>query len=212
MVGHALYPDLVAQYAGYVGEPTEVIIPHLILNAVHPMIGILLIATMAAIVVSTADSFLLTPATNLVNDVWKRFFDKNLSGAREVLILRFRGSRSRYLGLFLGYAVHTDSRGGVIRIYDVRRSNKHRRCWLRSSGNGQRQPLESRRIATGMLMTILWQSVIQGGLDAESWGAMDAVIPAMVASVAVLVGVSFATPAPDRAKWEPFFRTDSTSS
>jgi SSS family transporter len=38
-----------------------------------PWLGALLLATVVAVIVSTADSYLLSPATSLVRDVWERF-------------------------------------------------------------------------------------------------------------------------------------------
>ncbi|MFC2173332.1 sodium:solute symporter, partial [Acidobacteriota bacterium] len=70
--GHALYPDMASLYP-LLENPSEVIIPHLIMHSLPPVIGALLLAAVAAIIVSTADSFLLTPATNLHHDVWERF-------------------------------------------------------------------------------------------------------------------------------------------
>jgi len=70
--GRILSPDLAARYPE-LANPSELIVPHLILTTLHPAIGILLLAATAAIIVSTADSFLLTPAVNVQHDLWERF-------------------------------------------------------------------------------------------------------------------------------------------
>ncbi len=59
------------------------------------IIGLLLVSTMMAIIVSTADSFLLIPATNLTRDVYQRYIN---SGASERQIIFI----SRVLVLVLG--------------------------------------------------------------------------------------------------------------
>ena len=59
-------------------------------------LGLLLVSTMMAIIVSTADSFLLIPATNLTRDVYSRYINPF---AREKQILLI----SRLLVLILGF-------------------------------------------------------------------------------------------------------------
>ena len=51
-------------------------------------LGIVLVCGAAAIVVSTANSFLLTPATSLIRDVYQRFVDPSIGGARVVVLTR----------------------------------------------------------------------------------------------------------------------------
>ncbi len=56
-------------------------------------------------------------------------------------------------------------------------------------------------IVLGTVVTIAW-NVAQG----LGWkNDLDAVYPALVASVASLIGVSLITPRPDPSKWKPFF-------
>ena len=51
-------------------------------------VGCLLMASIAAIVTSTATSFLLVPSTNLVRDVYQRFFKPDLSDRASVILSR----------------------------------------------------------------------------------------------------------------------------
>ena len=60
-------------------------------------------------------------------------------------------------------------------------------------------------IATGTAVTIAWSLAARRGMfEATAWAEVDAVIPAIVASVAALVLVSLGTPKPERERWEPF--------
>ena len=75
---------------------SESVLPAIARFAKLPLIiGLLLVSTMMAIIVSTADSFLLIPATNLTRDVYQKHI--NIS-ATEAQILFF----SRILVIVLG--------------------------------------------------------------------------------------------------------------
>ena len=70
-------------------EGSESVIPAIAKHGGLPLvIGLLLVSTMMAIIVSTADSFLLIPATNLTRDVYQRYMDPGASERRVLLISR----------------------------------------------------------------------------------------------------------------------------
>ena len=64
---------------------SETIVVRVALDVVPAMVGILLVCGAAAIIVSTANSFLLTPATNLMRDVYQRFVNPKVAD-REILL------------------------------------------------------------------------------------------------------------------------------
>lgn len=74
-------------------DGSEQVIPNLAVNGLPLFLGLLLVGTMMAIIVSTADSFLLIPATNLTRDVYQRFWPNN--SEKSVLFV----SRMLVLGL-----------------------------------------------------------------------------------------------------------------
>jgi SSS family solute:Na+ symporter/sodium/proline symporter len=75
---------------------SESVIPAIAIHGGLPLIiGLILVSTMMAIIVSTADSFLLIPATNLTRDVYQKYINKNATEKKVILI-------SRMLVLFLG--------------------------------------------------------------------------------------------------------------
>ena len=53
-------------------------------------------------------------------------------------------------------------------------------------------------IVAGTVITVVWNLL---GIE-----TVDAVYPALAVSLAALIGVSLATPAPAVEKWKPFFR------
>jgi len=69
-------------------EASEAIVISVALQALPTVVGIVLVCGASAIVVSTANSFLLTPATNLMRDVYQRFINPDVSGAQVLLYTR----------------------------------------------------------------------------------------------------------------------------
>jgi len=69
-------------------EASEAIVISVALQALPTVVGIVLVCGASAIVVSTANSFLLTPATNLMRDVYQRFINPDVSGTQVLLYTR----------------------------------------------------------------------------------------------------------------------------
>jgi SSS family solute:Na+ symporter/sodium/proline symporter len=207
VAGRGMFPNIAELYPD-VANASEVVIPHMIISSVHPALGVVLVAALAAVIVSTADSFLLTPATNIVNDIWKRFFQPTLDGSREIIVLRsvvvglgvWAFIQVQFFPNILAAALYAYTMYGAAITPAVLAAF----FWKRASVAGG-----VASIATGMTVTLLWQWFIQPRLDPGGVGMFDAVIPAGISSVAVLVLVSFATPAPAREKWEPFYKGQS---
>ena len=82
---------------GLGAQDSEAIAVRVALDVLPTALGVLLVAGAAAIIVSTATSFLLTPATSLTRDVYQRFV-KPTAGDRELLLL------TRSLVVALGFA------------------------------------------------------------------------------------------------------------
>ena len=59
-------------------------------------LGLILVSTMMAIIVSTADSFLLIPATNLTRDVYQRYIHPG-ADEKQVLLSRCVKQKMRLL-------------------------------------------------------------------------------------------------------------------
>jgi SSS family solute:Na+ symporter len=214
--GHALYPDLAARYPE-LGNASEALIPYVIVHALHPAFGALLLAAVAAVIVSTADSFLLTPATNLQHDVYERFLR---AGIRKRLLRRLpeEPTEGERVWLLRGIVVLL----GIWAFLQV--------TWFRSVlqaalyaytmyGAGvtpailgaffwkRATPLAGAfSVGMGMAATLLWEFVVQPALGGSVLGTVDPVIPAVLLSVGTLIAVSLLgkPPAPDR--WRPFFQ------
>ena len=71
---------------GLSAQDSEAIAVRVAVDVLPTFFGVLLLAGAAAIIVSTATSFLLTPATSLTRDVYQRFINPTV-GDRELLVL-----------------------------------------------------------------------------------------------------------------------------
>jgi len=188
---------------------SENIIPTIARDAVPLFIGMLLVATMMAIVVSTADSFLLVPATNLTRDVYQRFIAPGAPERRVVFI-------ARALVLVLGFVAYllVDQFPTILAaaytaylVYGagITPSLLAAFLWKRATGAGAVASL-----LTGAGVTILWTFVLSRQEFFAGWHPLlqEVTYPAVTLSVLALVLVSLATPAPGPEKWRPFFRDD----
>jgi SSS family solute:Na+ symporter/sodium/proline symporter len=206
---------LVAQGAIDAPEAPARIVVHLAFEALPPALGALLVGTVVAVVVSTADSYLLSPATSLVRDVIQRFVAPGL-GERDIvrvgrivvvvlglvaLGLAFTSDRFFSVALFAYTIYGAGITPALLAAY----------FWRRATAAGAVASM-----LTGVGCALGWKLLTGAGaqarLDAAGlawlsdlgrWGVareVDAVLPAVAVSVVVLVVVSLATPPPDPAR------------
>jgi len=185
---------------------SENVIPALAADALPLVLGMTLVATMMAIVVSTADSFLLVPATNLTRDVIQRYVAPDMSERTVVLVNRLWVLGLGLLAYLLVEAFPTILSaaytayliyGAAITPPLVATFLWKRATWQGAIGS----------IATGALVTIFWTFYLSEQPFFASWHPLlqEVTFPAVVSSVGVLIGVSYATPAPENEVWAPFF-------
>ncbi len=204
LLGFAIQTVAVAGSALFKGLPADKsgkIILHVAVEALPLWAGCLLMAAIAAIVTSTATSFLLVPATNLVRDVYQRFVNPGLSDRASVLLSRavvvLLGGAAYLLIRFFrtvleaAYAAYTVYGAGLTPALMATF------FWKRATVAGGVWSM-----ASGMAVTIAWE-VAKKSLGHHPWN-VPAVYPALAVSVAVLVVVSLAGAPPPREKWERF--------
>jgi SSS family transporter len=162
-------------------------------------LGATLMTTIMAVIVSTAISYLLVPATALVRDLYQRFINPEASERSLVWLLR-----GLVVGLgVIAYVISTYSEKFLevaLRAYTIYGAGitpalVAALVWRRATTAGA---LAS--ITLGVLTTLIWEF---GGLGAST--GVDPVIPAIALSVASLVGVSLMTPPQTAEKLAPFF-------
>jgi Na+/proline symporter len=157
------------------------------------LLGALLLATIVAVIVSTADSYLLVPATCLVRDVYQRFVRPDASEAQLV-----RASRLTVvaLGAVAWGLTHVSDRFLAVALWaytmygaGITPSLLAAFLWPRATAAGA-----TASIATGIAVTIAWELLGDRVLP-----GVATVFPAITLSVAALVGVSLLTPPRDVA-------------
>lgn len=168
-------------------------------------IGCVLIASIVAIIISTANSFLLVPATNVMRDIYQRFINPSVSDRRIVLYSRIAvvalGFSSYSLISFFprildaAYAAYTVYGAGITPALLATF------FWRRAT-----PAAGALSILGGMVVTVVWEIIrkVQGHFLL----GLPAVYPALFCSIVLLIGISLFGSPPEAEKWRPFWRTD----
>ncbi len=175
-------------------KPRE-IIPITAFKGLPSLVGAILLGGIFAKVISTANNYLFSPATNLIHDVYGRFINPRASERRKLVMSRVIVV---LLGLFAllqatrfesilkaalyAYTVYGAAVTPVVMAVFF---------WKRATTIAA-----ITSIALGTAVTVGWNLA---GFD------LDAVYPALGASVISLIVVSLMTAPPLPGKWKPFF-------
>lgn len=174
-------------------HPRE-IIPLVGKQGLPPLIGAVLLGGVFAKVISTANNFLFSPATNLVHDVYERFINPDASQRRLLLVSRLTVA---CLGVFAllqatqfesvlkaslyAYTIYGAAITPVIMAVFF---------WPRATRSGA-----IASIITGAVVTVVW-NILQGlqQIALPSWMRdLDAIYPALISSLICLIGISLLT-------------------
>lgn len=156
--------------------------------------GAILLGGIFAKVISTANNYLFSPASNLIHDVYKRFIDSGSNERKTLLISRalvvllgvFALLQGAYFESILKAALYAYTVYGaaitpvVMAVF----------FWKRATTSGA-----VASIVLGTVITVVWNVL----------GYEDAVYPALGMSILSLVVVSLLSPPPAKEKWAPFF-------
>ena len=165
-------------------------------NKALSLLGALLVGAIFAKVVSTANNYLFSPATNLVNDIFVRYLRPEAPNRQILLVSRLMvvllgawalwqslGTTSVLQASLYAYTIYSAALTPVILAAFF---------WRRATAAGAVSS-----IAAGTLVTIAW-GTISPHLPAAI-GTHEAILPALLLSLCALVGISLATPRPDLA-------------
>jgi SSS family solute:Na+ symporter/sodium/proline symporter len=202
VVGSVLFPH------GEVSRHPREIIAYTALHGLPALLGALLMGAVFAKIMSTANNFLFSPATNLINDVFVRYIAPNASNKRILLVSRLMvvllGIWSLYQAMNISsvlqqtlyaYTVYSAALTPVIlAAFYSKRAN--------AAG-------AVTAIAAGTFVTVAWNTAFPDGNVsplllrtgfsphlAAQLAQHDAIFPALVAAVLGLVIVSALTPPP----------------
>jgi SSS family solute:Na+ symporter/sodium/proline symporter len=190
-------------FKGLESEQASRIIIMVAHKGVPVVIGCALMAAIMAIIISTANSFLLVPATNVVRDIYQRFINPDLPDKKMIFFSRLVVIALGFFAYMLisffprildaAYAAYTIYGAGItpalMAVF----------FWKRATITGGVSS-----ILGGMTITIIWEVInkVQGHLPL----GIPAVYPALLCSVALLIFVSLAGSKPSPKKWQPFFK------
>ncbi len=191
---------------------TEKIILHTARHSTEvgiPLVGgLLLICAAVAIIVSTGNSFLLTPSTNLTRDIYQRFINPDADQKRVVLI-------QRIMVVILGIAAYLlltqfeTVLAMALTAYTMVGAGLTPALlaaflWKRVTVAGG-----VASIATGMGVTLfitVANSIMEGQLLSEQY----IILPAASLSILALVVVSYLTPPSPPEKWKRFYTKEAS--
>ena len=167
------------------------------------LLGALLVGAIFAKIVSTANNYLFSPATNLVNDLFVRYLRPNASNRQTLLVSRLM---IVLLGLWALYqGLHTES---VLKkalyaytIYSAALTPVILAAfyWRRATASAA-----VASIFTGTFVTVFWDSAFIHTHVPAVLSDRDAIFPALIASLLCLILVSLLTPRPNLAHLQPF--------
>jgi len=196
VIGSSLFKGLSIEESGKI----ILLVAH---KGVPVVVGCVLMAAIMAIIVSTANSFLLVPATNVMRDVVQRFIKPDISdrsmvlGTRITLII-LGVSAFGLIGFFprilqAAYAAYTIYGAGLTPALMATF------FWKRATAHAA-----VASIVSGLTVTVGWE--IANKMMGHLPFGIPAVYPALVCSIALLVVISLIEPKPDVEKWKPFFK------
>lgn len=181
----------------FFGIEPEMVVLHSARFGLPLIIGCVMLAAIVAIIVSTADSFLLVPSTNIMRDIYQRFINPKASQKKIVFYSRIvvvllgiiAFVQVRFFTTILEMAIYAYTVYGV----GITPAVMAAFFWKRATAAGG-----VTSIGAGMITTILWK------LLGNPWG-VPTVYPPLILSLSCLIFVSLLTPAPAKEKWKQFF-------
>jgi SSS family solute:Na+ symporter len=200
VLGSALFPT------GEVHDRPREILAYTGMHGLPPVLGAILVGAIFAKVISTANNYLFSPATNLINDVFVRYIRPDASNRIILLVSRVMvvllglwslwqslGTSSVLKKSLYAYTIYSAALTPVILAAFF---------WRRATAAGA-----VTSIAAGTVITVFWDSALIKHHLPPTIAARDAIFPALLASLLCLVVVSLLTPRPSEAQLRPFAET-----
>jgi SSS family solute:Na+ symporter len=197
VIGSALYQT------GEVAERPREIIAYTARHGLPATLGALLLGAVFAKVISTANNYLFSPATNLVNDVFLRYIRPDASNKTILLTSRLvvvglgiwaliQGAYTQSIleKALYAYTIYSAALTPVIlAAFYSRRINSQGAVSC---------------IAAGTFVTVFWDTNFVRHHLPAAIAQRDAIFPALLASLICLFAVSWLTPPPSREKVAQF--------
>jgi solute:Na+ symporter, SSS family len=213
IVGRAAYPDLMEQTTVIGTAASETVILYIARHGLPVLLGAMLLAAAVAIVLSTGNTFLLVPSTNMSRDIYERFISPDATDARKIAVQRMFVVIFGALGLVLltqfqtvlAMALYAYSLVGASLTPALLAAF----LWKRVT------PAGGVACIAGGLGSIVGISLLSrlgvdftlafGGQEFDFADYQYIVIPGVITSVTLMVVVSLLTRPSPPEKWAPFF-------
>ena len=196
LIGSSVFKGLSAEQSGKIIILTA-------FKGLPTVVAAIMLAAVAAIIVSTANSFLLVPATNIVRDIYQRFINPKVSDRRALLLSRASvialGITAYILIQFYPRILHAAFAAYTVYGAAITPALMATFFWKRATVAGGVWS-----IAGGMLVTVLWEITGRTKDVAHLFG-IPAIYPALATSILLLIVVSLAGEKPPERKIKPFF-------
>jgi SSS family solute:Na+ symporter/sodium/proline symporter len=160
-------------------------------------------------IISTANNWLFSPATNLVNDIFVRYIKPQASNKQILIVSRLMvvllglwslfqslGTESVLKKALYAYTIYGAALTPVILAAFF---------WRRATAAAA-----VASIAIGTVVTVSWDTAFVHTHLPTILSERDAIFPALVASLLCLVIVSLITPPPSAKQLQPFVEAEST--
>lgn len=200
VLGSALFP------AGEVHERPREILAYTAMHGLPHILGAIMVGAIFAKVISTANNYLFSPATNLVNDVFVRYLQPDASNKRILIVSRLMvvllgcwslwqslGTSSVLKKSLYAYTVYSAALTPVILAAFF---------WRRATAAAAVSS-----IAAGTFVTVFWDTAFIHTHLPPAVADRDAIFPALLASLLCLFAVSLLTSPPTPAQLAPFAET-----
>lgn len=167
------------------------------------ILGALLVGAIFAKIISTANNWLFSPATNLINDIYIRYISPTASNTRTLAVSRLMvialGIWALYQSLHVqsvlkkslyAYTIYSAALTPVILAAFF---------WKRATASAA-----VASIAVGTVVTVTWDTAFVRAHVPAVLAQRDAIFPALITSLIALIVVSLLTPPPRPEQLQPF--------
>jgi SSS family solute:Na+ symporter/sodium/proline symporter len=217
IVGRAAYPNLMQEVSIVGRAASETVILFIARHGLPMLGGAILLAASVAIVLSTGNTFLLVPSTNVSRDIYERFINPQAAEKRKLALQRISVVLFGLIGLVLLTQFQTVLSMALYAYSLVGASLTPAllACflWKRVTPQGGVACIAGGMgviIAIGVLsrLGVGFTTMILGN-EFDFASSEYIVIPGVIVSIGLLIGVSLLTPASPEEKWQPFFAEES---
>jgi solute:Na+ symporter, SSS family len=197
VVGSSLFPS------GEVSESPREILAFTALHALPHLLGAIMVGAIFAKVISTANNYLFSPATNLINDVYVRYVKPEASNRNILLVSRILVVLLGCWSLFQSLGTHSVLEKALYAytIYSAALTPVILAAffWKRATAAAA-----VTSIAVGTFVTVFWNTQFIHTHLPEAIASRDAILPALLASLLCLFFVSLVTTPPTEKQLQPF--------